>query len=55
MKALNHRDFRWRSVVVNPTLKLQLSEANTVDLSYEYLDHERFIDRVSQQAQMVAP
>ena len=42
----NHRDFfdgdRWG---VNPTLKLKLSEATTVDLSYEYLDHQRFIDR----------
>lgn len=42
----NHRDFfDGDRLGVNPTLKLQLSEATTVDLSYEYLDHERFIDR----------
>ena len=42
----NHRDFfDGDRLGVNPTLKLKLSEATTVDLSYEYLDHERFIDR----------
>lgn len=30
---------------VNPTAKFLLSEKTTLDLSYEYLDHERFIDR----------
>ena len=29
----------------NPTVKIQMSEATTLDLSYEYADHERFIDR----------
>lgn len=28
-----------------PTLKLQLSPQTTLDLAYEYADHERFIDR----------
>ena len=28
-----------------PTLKLQLSPQTTLDLTYEYADHERFIDR----------
>ena len=42
----NHRDFfDGDRLGVNPTLKLQLSQATTIDLSYEYLDHERFIDR----------
>ena len=42
----NHRDFfDGDRLGINPTLKLQLSEATTIDLSYEYLDHERFIDR----------
>jgi catecholate siderophore receptor len=42
----NHRDFfDGDRLGLNPTLKLKLSEATTVDLSYEYLDHERFIDR----------
>ncbi len=29
----------------NPTAKFALSPATTLDLSYEYIDHERFIDR----------
>ena len=29
----------------NPTVKIQLSDRTTLDLSYEYADHERFIDR----------
>jgi catecholate siderophore receptor len=42
----NHRDFfDGDRLGLNPTLKLKLSETTTVDLSYEYLDHERFIDR----------
>ena len=42
----NHRNFfDGDRLGVNPTLKLQLSQATTIDLSYEYLDHERFIDR----------
>ncbi len=42
----NHRDFfdgdRYGA---NPTFKFQLDEKTTLDLSYEYNDHERFIDR----------
>ncbi|MEM6625686.1 MAG: TonB-dependent siderophore receptor, partial [Pseudomonadota bacterium] len=30
---------------INPTAKFQLAPATTLDLSYEYVDHERFIDR----------
>lgn len=30
---------------VNPTVKFLLGEKTTLDLSYEYLDHKRFIDR----------
>ena len=30
---------------LTPTLKLQLSPQTTLDLTYEYADHERFIDR----------
>ncbi|MGC6511153.1 MAG: TonB-dependent receptor [Parvibaculales bacterium] len=30
---------------INPTLKMNLGEDTTLDLSYEYADHERFIDR----------
>jgi len=30
---------------INPTLKLALSPQTTLDLSYELMDHERFIDR----------
>ena len=42
----NHQDFfDGDRLGLNPTFKLKLSEATTVDLSYEYLDHERFIDR----------
>ena len=29
----------------NPTLKVQLSDNTVLDVSYEYADHERFIDR----------
>ena len=29
----------------NPTLRIKMSDQTTVDLSYEYADHERFIDR----------
>ena len=30
---------------MNPTVTIALSDKTTVDLSYEYADHERFIDR----------
>ena len=29
----------------NPTLRMKLSSDTTLDLSYEHIDHERFIDR----------
>ena len=42
----NHRDFfDGERFGVNPAAKFQLSEATTLDVSYEYLDHNRFIDR----------
>ena len=42
----NHRDFYdGDRLGINPTLKVQLSADTTLDLSYEYVDHERFIDR----------
>ena len=42
----NHRDFfDGDRVGINPTAKLELRPGTTLDLSYEYLDHQRFIDR----------
>ena len=42
----NHRDmFSGDRVGVNPTMKIQVDSATTIDLSYEYADHERFVDR----------
>lgn len=42
----NHRDFfDGQRVGINPTAHFMLSEDTEVDLSYEYIDHERFIDR----------
>ncbi|MFO8027526.1 MAG: TonB-dependent siderophore receptor [Opitutales bacterium] len=42
----NHRDFYdGERFGVTPTVKFQLSEATSLDVSYEYMDHERFIDR----------
>ena len=42
----NHRDmFSGDRVGVNPTMKIQVDPATTIDLSYEYADHERFVDR----------
>ena len=42
----NHRDhFDGERVGVNPTLRVSMSESTRLDLSYEYVDHERFIDR----------
>lgn len=41
-----HRDFYdGERIGVNPTAKFQLSDDTVLDLSYEYADHERFIDR----------
>ncbi len=42
----NHRDFYdGDRVGFNPTAKFMFSDDTTLDLSYEYIDHERFIDR----------
>ena len=42
----NHRDFYdGDRIGFNPTARFQLSSDTTLDLSYEYVDHERFIDR----------
>jgi catecholate siderophore receptor len=42
----NHRDFSdGDRIGVTPTFKFQLTEETTLDVSYEYMDHERFIDR----------
>ncbi|MBT5169036.1 MAG: TonB-dependent siderophore receptor [Opitutales bacterium] len=42
----NHRDFYYGdNTGFNPTLKFELSEKTTVNVSYENLEHKRFIDR----------
>jgi catecholate siderophore receptor len=42
----NHRDFSdGERYGVTPTFTFKLNEATTLDVSYEYLDHDRFIDR----------
>ncbi|MCR9195142.1 MAG: TonB-dependent siderophore receptor [Hyphomonas sp.] len=42
----NHRDFYdGERIGINPTARFELSPATTLDVSYEYVDHERFIDR----------
>ncbi|MEM8962366.1 MAG: TonB-dependent siderophore receptor, partial [Acidobacteriota bacterium] len=42
----NHRDFYdGDRIGVNPTLRFDLSPETSLDLSYEYVDHERFVDR----------
>ena len=42
----NHRDlFDGEQISVNPTFRAELGANTIVDLSYEYLNHERFIDR----------
>lgn len=42
----NHRDFYdGNRYGFNPTLRFELSESATLDLSYEHANHERFIDR----------
>jgi len=42
----NHRDFyEGERYGINPTVKIQVDDATSIDLSYEYADHERFIDR----------
>ena len=42
----NHRDFfDGDRIAINPTARFELSPSTTLDLSYEYSDFERFIDR----------
>ncbi len=42
----NHRDFfDGERIGFNPTARFQLGETTLLDLSYEFADHERFIDR----------
>lgn len=42
----NHRDFYdGERFGINPTARFDLGAATTLDLSYEYVDHQRFIDR----------
>lgn len=42
----NHRDlYEGTRLGINPTFKVELAPQTTLDLSYEYADHERFIDR----------
>ena len=42
----NHRDFfDGEQISVNPTFRAELGGATTIDLSYEYINHDRFIDR----------
>ena len=42
----NHRDFYdGDRIAINPTARVDLAPSSTVDLSYEYIDNQRFIDR----------
>ena len=42
----NHRDFYdGERTGINPTMKFVMSDDTILDLSYEHIDHERFIDR----------
>lgn len=42
----NHRDFYYGDRYgFNPTARFELGDNTTLDLSYEYIDHERFVDR----------
>ena len=42
----NHRDYYdGDRLGFNPTLRMKFSADTTLDLSYEHIDHERFIDR----------
>lgn len=42
----NHRDFYdGERFGINPTARIELTDSIKLDLSYEYVDHERFIDR----------
>ena len=42
----NHRDFYdGDRIGISPTVKFELTPDTTLDLSYEYADHQRFVDR----------
>jgi len=42
----NHRDFfDGERIGFNPTARIELTPQTTLDVSWEYIDHERFIDR----------
>lgn len=42
----NHRDFfDGERIGLNPTARFKLSDDSVLDVSYEFVDHERFIDR----------
>jgi catecholate siderophore receptor len=42
----NHRDlYDGEQFSINPTFRVELGSRTTIDLSYEYLNHDRFIDR----------
>lgn len=42
----NHRDFYdGERIGINPTLRARLGPDTVIDLAYEYIDHDRFIDR----------
>lgn len=42
----NHRDFYdGERLGLNPTLRANIGSSTILDLSYEYIDHERYIDR----------
>ena len=42
----NHRDYYYgNSFGVNPTMRMNLGDGSALDISYEYLNQERFIDR----------
>lgn len=42
----NHRDFyEGDRIAINPTFRLMAGPSTTIDLSYEYVNNERFIDR----------
>ena len=42
----NHRDFYdGDRLGINPSIKIKVSDRTSLDLSYEFADHERYIDR----------
>ncbi|MCI5046725.1 MAG: TonB-dependent siderophore receptor [Aquisalinus sp.] len=42
----NHRDFYdGERIGINPTYRVEINSTTMLDLSYEYADHDRFVDR----------